>query len=244
LSKIYSPTPAWANVSEDHITWRLVQAFGGAIRDISARNQQYWWVYALLLLLLIGFVVYLYFEQKKLDRKVSEFAFSHYEVYDESKRNFARVAIDQDLYYARVNEDSYQRAKIINISGGGVLFATNQRFKPNDELNIVLELNPGEVLRLRVKIVRRAEKSGAKGREAYMVGGQFVGINKNEQDKIIRKIIQEQQGSVIEEKRKQKNECILCGEPIPPGMPETVVICPKCGNYVVDSPDDTPERDR
>ena len=217
--------------NENSTTWKLIQSFQGAMSGLESRNREYWWVYLLLLAMVSVVVVYLYISQKRLDRRISALTFADSGLPDDSKRELIRSTIKQELYYARANNDSYRTAYAINISGGGILFATNEKFQQNDVLKIVLELNPGEVLRLRARVVRITEKSGEGDIEPYMLGVQFINITKSEQDKIVRKIIKAQQGSIVEEKRKQKRECAFCGQPIPDWADDDAIYCPKCMDY-------------
>ena len=227
LFKSYDGSPD----KEGTTTWKLIQSFQGAMQGLESRNQQYWWVYLLLLVMVIGVVVYLYISQKRLDRRLAALTFAETGLSGDSKRALIRSNVKQELYYASSSDDTYRTAQAINISGGGILFATGEKYQQNDVLKIVLELSPGEVLRLRARVVRITEQIGDSDTEPYMLGVQFINITKSEQDKIVKKIIKAQQGSIIEEKRKQKRECVFCGQPIPDWADEDAMYCPKCMDY-------------
>jgi hypothetical protein len=57
--------------------------------------------------------------------------------YDE-KRNFLRMPIDCSLVFNVVNDDRQHNAKLVNLSGKGILFTSRQRLEPGSLLNIVL----------------------------------------------------------------------------------------------------------
>ena len=215
---------------EGTTTWKLIQSFQGAMNGLESRNQEYWWVYLLLMMMVIGVVVYLYISQKRLDRRLSALSYAEIGLSGDSKRELIRSTVKQELYYSRSSGDKYRSAYAVNISGGGILFATSEKFQQNDVLKVVLELSPGEVLRLRARVVRVSEQSGD-GVEPYLLGVQFINITNSDQDKIVKKIIKAQQGSIIEEKRKSKRECVFCGQPIPDWADDDAMYCPKCMDY-------------
>ena len=230
-SRDYWNYPAKTPPGKDSTTWKLIMSFQGTLKDIQARNQEYWWVYVLLLLMIIGFFVFLYYSQRRSAGVSSGLGFLDSGLSKGKRALMRSSSVQQELYYAGALEETYKRANAINISGGGVLFATGEKYQQNDELKIVLELGPGEVLRLRARVVRIAENFSDGDQESYMLGVQFIGINKNEQDKIVKKIIRAQQGSIIEEKRKQNHECVFCGKTIPEWAGADAIYCPQCSAY-------------
>jgi len=221
-------SPANAAPNAESTTWKLIQSFQKTMGDIQARNQAYWWVFALLMLLFMGLFVYLYYTQKKSPKKMTGFTLSSS---SKSKRALMRMDVQQNLLYAKANENVYRKGKTINISGGGLLFATNMKYQQNDTLKIAIELEHGEVMRVRGRIVRIAEKSDDDDKNKYMLGIQFTDISHGEQDRIIQMVLNSQRGSIIEEKRRKKRECIFCGQPIPDEAGEDALYCPDCIDY-------------
>lgn len=222
-------TPACGSLGYDGYAWKLTQAFGDAMSDMEMQNQRYLWLWLALILLLLGLTAFRYRALRKLNKKST---------WNEStvlgsniQRDWMRLSIEQELLYARDEDDKYKRAKVINMSGGGLLFATGEELQKNDELEIIIDLSPGEELNLRGRVVRVTENSENDNKKHFMIGLQFINIKKGEQDKIVGKILQEQQESVLEEKRKSKGECILCGKPLPEGDKGVKLYCPKCSVY-------------
>jgi len=220
--------PACGSPGYEGHTWKLTQAFAEAIR---AQGEQYQLclLLGLAVILLLGITVFWCRSKMKLNEKDSWYAGTPVE--SKTKRDWMRLSFEQDLLYMRDKDDRYRKAKIINLSGGGLLFATSEELRQNEELAIVLELSPGEELNLTGRVVRVTENDDGGKKKRFMIGLQFINIKKGEQDKIVGKILQQQQGSVLEEKRKAKGECVLCGMPLPEGDKGVKIYCPKCTVY-------------
>jgi len=218
--------PACGSLGYEGYTWKLTQAFAETIRDQEGQNRLYLLLGLVLILLLPGLTVFWYRYQKKLNEEVSWY--TNTTIDSKTQREWMRLSFDQDLLYARHKDDKYRRAKVINMSGGGLLFATGEELQQNDELAIILVLSPGEELNLTGRVVRVTENDDSDNKHRFMIGLQFINIKKGEQDKIVRKILQEQQGTVLEERRKAKGECVLCGRPLPEGDIGVKIYCPKC----------------
>ncbi|MCG9966684.1 PilZ domain-containing protein [Pelotomaculum terephthalicicum JT] len=226
---IMPAAPACASPGEEGYAWKLTQAFSKAMNEMTTQNQRYLWLWLGLVLLLMGLLIIRYRAQQKLNEK--RYYFDSAVSESSAQRNWMRLSIEQELLYARGEDNKYKRAKVINMSGGGILFATGEELQQNDELEVILELSPGEELNLKGRVVRVTENSDSEKKERFMIGLQFTNIKKGEQDKIVGRILQEQQGSVLEEKRKSKGECILCGKPLPEGDKGVKLYCPKCSAY-------------
>ena len=222
--------PANAAANPDSTTWKLIQAFQGTINNPRDRNQIYWWTLLLFGILIIGFFTHLHYSQKRKQREIRIEGGST----GSSRRALMRLSVQQELFYAGLEEEAFSRTKTINMSGSGLLFATNRKFQQNDIIKVAMELEPGDLLRLRARVVRIAEKSGEDDNKQFMLGVQFISISKGEQDKIIGKIISLQQDVLFEEKRKKKRECIFCGAHIPADAGEDVIYCSKCSEYKFD----------
>ncbi|MDF9407944.1 PilZ domain-containing protein [Pelotomaculum isophthalicicum JI] len=222
-------TPACGSMGYDGYAWKLTQAFGDAMNDMIMQNQQYLWLWLALIILLLGLIVFRYRTMKRVNNQNIWTAGTA--AGSSTQRDWMRLSIEQEVLYAREEDDKYKRAKVINMSGGGLLFATREELQKDDELEIILELSYGEELNLKGRVVRVTEDSGGDDKKQFMIGLQFLNIKKGEQDKIVRKILQEQQESVLEERRKSKGECILCGKPLPEGDKGVKLYCPKCSAY-------------
>ncbi len=60
------------------------------------------------------------------------------------KRDFLRMPIDCELSFARRGDAERHQGKVINLSSKGILFTSDERFAPGDELEILL--TPGNAL--------------------------------------------------------------------------------------------------
>jgi len=218
----------------DGHTWELIQAFSGALRNQEERNQNYLLPLLALVLLLLGTGMFWFRIQKKPGtpgrmRSLDNGA-GHSGTYTrpgEKQRAWLRVALNRDMLYAQGENGDFRKGRIINISGGGLLFAAGQKLKQNDELKIVFELSPGKELNLTGRVVRVTEKQDSEDCR-FLIGVEFIKIRSGEQESIVREIFQRQQEIMLEERRKAKGECVLCGKPLPEGSRGVSAYCPKC----------------
>lgn len=231
LSVVIAGGTAIASPGADGFAWQLSQHFRTAMNDLEQRNQQYIWLWLALLLLLAGLIVFAYRAQRKSISQIKSFQVS--DTGSSSQRGLMRLSLEQEAFYAHANNTKYRRINIINISGSGLLFSTNAGIQQNDELKFVIELFPDEeILKLRARVVHVIENSGPDSEKYFMVGVQFLNITKRDQDKIMKKVLQKQQGTILEEKRKSKNQCVFCGEPLPEEAKGVKLYCPKCSVFI------------
>jgi RNA polymerase-binding transcription factor DksA len=224
--------PAQAGLSTESDGWKMIMSFSNALRDMQDRTEAYRVVYVGLLVLLAVFIGYLYLMQKRIEKNKQVIPTPNEGT--SGKRKFMRLAVDQEFFYARALERTYRKAKVINLSGGGILFATAEKFQQNEELKVVMELFPDVVIRLRANVVRVTENNDPNTKQPYVMGLQFKDIKNTDQDRIIKRILKEQQEIVIEEKRKLKNLCVFCGEPLPEEAIGIRTYCPHCVDYETD----------
>lgn len=221
--------PACGGPGYEGMAWKLSQAFAEAIHDQEERYQRYLLPGLAFVFLLLGIILYWYLAHRKLtERKTWHFTAAGD---SNTQRGWMRLSIEQEILFAREEDQKYKRATVINMSGGGLLLATDEEMEKNDELEIILELTPGEELKLTGRVLRVTKNDADDNKNPYMVGLQFMNIKQGEQDKIVKMILQKQQGSVIEEKRKAKGECVLCGRPLPEADIGVNIHCPKCSVY-------------
>lgn len=221
--------PACGSMGYESNAWKLTQAFGDAMNDMVMQNQQYLWLWLALIILLLGLIAFRYRTMKRVNSQNIRTAGTT--AGSSTQRDWMRLSIEQEVLYARAEDNKYKRAKVINMSGGGLLFTTREELQKDDELEIILDLSSGEELNLKGRVVRVTEDSGNDDKKQFMIGVQFLNIKKGEQDKIVGEILREQQESVLEEKRKSKGECILCGKPLPEGDKGVKLYCPKCSAH-------------
>lgn len=231
LGAVIGATPVCATPGEEGLTWQLTQAFGNAMRDIQARNEQYLFVWLLLLILaVVGLILSVrYFQKKPVN---NENMLQKENSGERQQRNWMRLDLEQELFYALDGTKEYKRAKLINVSGGGLLLSSNETFQKDDKIKIKLELSPGEELNLLSQVKRIAKKSDNNGNMIFTAGVQFLNIKKNEQDKIATKVLQGQHQMVVDQKRRNNGECIICGRLLPENDRGVVLYCSRCSNGV------------
>jgi len=233
VAGIWNTTPAYAVPSADSDGWRVIESFSRALSDIQSQAKDYWVIYTGLLFLLVVFIVYLYGVQKRINREKEVLGVSPEGT--SGRRAFIRSTVEQEFYYARALEKTYRKAKVINLSGGGMLFAATEEFLEGEELKVVMELFPEVVIRLRACVVRVSEGvSGKKEEDLFMMGLQFKDINNTDQDRIVKRVLREQQETIVEEKRKMNNQCVICGEALPEESVGVKIYCPNCIVYEED----------
>jgi len=173
--------------------WELTKAFGEAIRDQEASNISYF-VLFFIIVILLGVILIWYITQRRHpdpNEARSQVWLDDNDSFDKTQRAWMRLSFNQDLLFSQGSNDHFQKGKIVNISGSGLLFATNQDIKLNEKLTILLELNPGKKLNLTGKVVRIIEKTH-ETEKSNLIGVEFINIRRGEQDSIIRMILEKQ----------------------------------------------------
>lgn len=113
------------------------------------------------------------------------------------RRAWVRVPAVLDFSYALVNleeadkELEFYRAQTLDISGGGLMFAADHSFSPGDRLKIILELPPGEKLRLEARVVRVVANPSEAWRR-FSIGVEFTEIRERDRDRIVRWVFERQ----------------------------------------------------
>jgi len=237
LLVVITAEPAFSQT--DSNGWEVIQSFKQALEEQESRNQRYLILYLSLLFILAGLSVYWYRVQTKMKMDSTELWKNLDRAgcgTDEQRRAWLRLSMDLYLLYTPYWDNHFKKAKIIDISGGGLLFATDQEFQHKDRLRIIIELYPEEKLNL-VGMVTRILENPEQAQGRYLVGVQFLEIKKREQDSIVGQILQKQQRMILEEKRKAKAECIDCGQPLPEGDKKVRTLCPRCRAHGVNTGD-------
>ncbi|MDH7479551.1 MAG: PilZ domain-containing protein [Syntrophomonadaceae bacterium] len=111
------------------------------------------------------------------------------------RRSWVRVPVCLELRYARPpqrpdQEPDYQEAQTIDLSAGGLMFNSQQKFRHGEELKLRLNL-PGGGLELRARVVR-AEEASSPERRCYQVGLEFIDIRERQRDRIMRFAFEQQ----------------------------------------------------
>jgi Tfp pilus assembly protein PilZ len=144
-------------------------------------------------------------------------------------RDWLRLPVNQYFLYSRGNEEIYEKAKAINISGGGLLFTTDNKLEQNENLQIVLNFAGDKRMDITGQVAWISKNTAENKEKLYLVGVQFGDIKASERDGLISRILQKQRMVAVDYNLETGGECIRCGKPIPAenGI-ETSVICSKC----------------
>ncbi len=92
---------------------------------------------------------------------------------------------------AHIQPDSIAIARLteVNISGGGISFVSPRPFQTSDLLTLKLILPPFTPVNTAAKVIRTSPLTGAPG---YLIATQYVELSPDDQEHIIRHIIQTQ----------------------------------------------------
>lgn len=200
LAVFLATVPAAPSYGDKSTTWKLVQSFGRAVRHQESKGRYY-----LLVLLLAafsaaaaGFIWYII--QKKLtsNKKTgleseNNSQNSHQEPGSTQKRALLRISLKKDLFFAQEDSGEFIKGEMIDLSGGGVQFATSRKLEPDEILRISFELGPGKKFNLKGRVVRVVTEPCAGNESRFLIGAQFLNIKRSEQDSIVNIILQEQQ---------------------------------------------------
>jgi len=228
LITVTLPVPSFSGT--DNPALDLTQAFREALLDQESKNQQILLPLLAISLLLLGLLILWARAQKRaITEKPKGAGIGEHRATDnpgEKRRAWLRLPVNQYFLYARDETERYKKSRTINIGGGGLLFATDQEFNKKDKMIINIEMFPGKKINLVGEVVWTSENSADRDSKRFLVGIRFINIRRGDQDHIVRRILKKQREIITQEKRKNQNECILCGMLLPPGDRES--ICPRC----------------
>jgi Tfp pilus assembly protein PilZ len=145
------------------------------------------------------------------------------------KRDWLRLPVNQYFLYARGNDNNFEKAKAVNISGGGLLFTTDKKLEQNENLQIVLNFAEDKRMDIVGQVAWISENSAENKEKLYLVGVKFGDIKASDRDGLISRILQKQRMVAVDYNRDDGGECIRCGMPIPAeDSMEYGAICPRC----------------
>lgn len=199
--------PSLASQSSGNTSWELTKAFGEAMRYQELSNKRFIVLFLIILVILLGVIIVWYITQRRptnTDKGQPQAWWNNDNSSNETQRAWMRLSINQDLLFSKDDNDNFQKGKIVNISGSGLLFATDQDIKLNDKLRILFKLIPNKKLNLTGKVVRVVE-SPAATKKSSLIGVEFININRGDQDSIISKILEIQQASMNSAETANKN---------------------------------------
>lgn len=145
------------------------------------------------------------------------------------RRAWFRLPLNQYFLYAQDDSGQYEITKTINISGGGLLFATDEKPDPGEKIRIHINIAREKKLILNGKVVWVSENPEENQGSRFLVGMEFIDIKAGEQDSIVGQILEKQQTIILESKRKANHECVRCGLPLPDeGQSADGSLCSRC----------------
>ncbi len=198
-------TPAFSYTREH--SWALIQAFKETMNYRVSRYERYFIPLLALVLVFLGLGAY--WLRSQMIKRNSQPWNIHTDFVNsgnKSQREWVRLPVNLHLLYALHDSDIYRKSRMINLGGGGLLFATNQKLKLKENLKIIIELDTGEKLNLAAMVVRFTENTGGPDNYNFLVGVKFINIRKGEQDRLVRMILKNQREFLQEEKYKEQGE--------------------------------------
>ncbi len=176
---------------------------------------------AVLLLFIITLLIWLMLRLVR-NRKANDSTVGH-------KRDWLRLPVNQYFLYARGSGKNYEKAKAVNISGGGLLFTTDKKLEQNENLQIVLDFADDKRMDIAGQVAWISENSAENKEKLYLVGVKFSDIKPRDRDGLISRILQKQRMVAVEHSRDAGGVCIRCGSPIPAeNSTEDAAICSRC----------------
>jgi Tfp pilus assembly protein PilZ len=220
--QIIMSTPAFCYSYENIMDY--TSAFRETLRSLVSVNQNNPLANAAAAVLLLVIIILLiqFLLKSAKTRKSNDNIWGH-------KRDWLRFPVNQYFLYARGNDVNYEKAKAINISGGGLLFTTDKKLEKNENLQIVLDFAEDKRMDLTGQVAWISENSAENKEKLYLVGVKFGDMKASERDGLISRILQKQRMIAVDYNRDAGGECIRCGTPIPAdNSMGDGAICPRC----------------
>ena len=105
------------------------------------------------------------------------------------KIDWVLEVILQRLVHVSKEGIALPRLTTVNISGGGISFASARRFQEGDQLDLRLILPPFTPIQTRVLVTRVTPMEGESGKAGWCTGTQYVQIDQNDHECLIRHIL-------------------------------------------------------
>jgi Tfp pilus assembly protein PilZ len=103
--------------------------------------------------------------------------------------------------YTRGNDENYEKAKAVNISGGGLLFTTDKKLEQNENLQIVLNFADDRRMDIAGQVAWISENTAENKEKLYLVGVKFSDIKASDRDGLISRILQKQRMVTVDYNR-------------------------------------------
>lgn len=99
------------------------------------------------------------------------------------RRNYVRVPFTKEVQYKKIEDDSWKKGMLLDLSGGGIRLKSKEELNFDEKLLIKIETKSGEFEVLAQ--VKRCEKLNF---YECVYGLEFVDINENKRDKIVEEV--------------------------------------------------------
>lgn len=108
----------------------------------------------------------------------------------------------------RAGKDKYNKDRLVDISGGGICFATTAKLNPGDEIKFFIDIGRDRPMPLNGKVVRveEGDESGM-----HKVAVQFINILSGERDRIVSWIMRGQRAAIH---KKRQDDGVIPSETI------------------------------
>lgn len=108
------------------------------------------------------------------------------------RRNFMRLSVKLEVYFRVMGDESdFKKGETLDISGGGILFLTEEAIEEGQILEVELYLPRRKPFFCRAKVVRLLERAKKKG-DKNKVALEYYEINEAKRDKVINYIFEKQ----------------------------------------------------
>lgn len=219
---IFTSTPAFC-FSYDVLT-DFADVFVKTLRSQLSINQSYLIPYAAAAVVMLVIIILLLWSLLKVIKNIKS-----QDSLKEQKRAWFRLPVNQYFLFARGNDDDYEEAKAVNISGGGLLFTTRSKLEQNENLKIILNFAGDKKLDLAGQVAWISDSTTENSERMYLVGVRFGDIAAGERDGLISRILQKQPMITSDHRQSTVASCPRCGRLLAQeNDSESCSLCPKC----------------
>lgn len=205
LQIIVFALPGQAETKWDDISGSINDSFSGnqafSIKNITV------FAFAILIFYLVFVIVRIYwareekeYSQKRRGRHLRRTSARH------QLRSWFRLMTNNEFEWVTAEKALiskkilYKKDRLVDLSGGGLCFLTEEKLNSGDELKLLLNTGGGKPLSLSGHVVRIIEEAGP-DKVMYKVAVQFGKMLSGDRDKIISVIMNRQRESIQEKKQ-------------------------------------------
>ncbi|MEN6347887.1 MAG: PilZ domain-containing protein [Syntrophomonas sp.] len=205
------PLPGYASVTSwDQFSDSMNYSFSGQRSNMLA-----------LIFLVMGFVILfviirVYFNREEKAERLSRKAYREKREAQEKQpgqqRKWFRLKTSAEFRWIpttmgdRVAENKFINDRMVDISGGGLCFATAELLNPGDEIEFILNTGEGKPMRLYGIVARIIEQE--EDELVNHVSIQFAGLRNGERDRIVSWIMRRQRDGIHEEDEEEAEDSL------------------------------------